>query len=76
MVDEATTTKYSNNIDNFSEDIDSSVDRHNVIMLCCNMVCAIQASGQHILQFEDTIKFGNEKEWFKVEGQMVQVYEV
>lgn len=76
MVDEATTTKYSDSIDDFSEDVDSSVDGRDVIALCRNTVRAIRASGQRILQFEDTIKLGNEKGWFKVEGQTVQVREV
>lgn len=76
MVDEATTTSYSDSIDDYFEDVDSDVDGRDVVALCRNTVRAIRASGQRILQFEDTIKLGNEKGWFKVGGRTVQVREV
>jgi hypothetical protein len=76
MVDEATTTNYSDSIDDYSGDVDSDADGRDVVALCRNTVRAIRASGQRILQFKDTIKLGNEKGWFKVGGNTVQVREV
>ncbi|CAA7267874.1 unnamed protein product [Cyclocybe aegerita] len=35
------------------------------IALCCGAVCAIRASGKWRKMFQDIIRDGNEKEWFK-----------
>ena len=58
------TTKYSDNFDDFTDLVDSQDGVRDVIALVHNIVHSIHASGQHLDRFNDTIKLGNERGWF------------
>jgi len=64
MIVKASTTKYSDNFDNFADPVDSQDGVCNVIALVRNIVHSIRASGQHLDHFNNTIKLGNERGWF------------
>ena len=64
MIAKALTTEYSDNFDDFTDPVDSQDGVHNIIVLVCNIVRSIHASGQHLDRFNDTIKLGNKRGWF------------
>ncbi|KAG5633753.1 hypothetical protein H0H81_005535, partial [Sphagnurus paluster] len=76
MTEKASNTPHSDDLDNYRGEVVTSGGGRDVIVLCCNTVCGIRASGQRINHFEDTIKLGNEKKWFKDGDKVVRVHEV
>ncbi|KAG5645018.1 hypothetical protein H0H81_009272, partial [Sphagnurus paluster] len=76
MTEKASDTPYSDDLDDYHGEVVTSGGGCDVIALCCNTVHGIPASGQRINHFEDTIKLGNEKKWFKDGDKVVRVHEV
>jgi len=64
MIVKTSTTKYSDNFDDFADPVDSQDGVHDVIALVCNIVHSIHALGQRLNRFNDMIKLGNERGWF------------
>ncbi|KAG5633385.1 hypothetical protein H0H81_008255, partial [Sphagnurus paluster] len=73
MTEKASDTPYSDDLDDYCGEVVTSGGGRDVIALCHNTVRGIRASGQRIDHFEDTIKLGNEKKWFKDGDNVVQV---
>ena len=64
MIAKASTMKYSDNFNDFTDPIDSQDGVHDIIALVCNIMRSIHASGQCLDHFNDTIKLGNKRGWF------------
>jgi len=64
MIAKVSTTKYSDNFDDFADPIDSQDGVRDVIALVRNIVRSICALGQRLDCFNDTIKLRNERGWF------------
>jgi len=64
MIAKVSTTKYSDNFDDFADPVNLQDGVRDVIALVCNIVRSICASGQCLDRFNNTIKLGNERGWF------------